>query len=99
MVRTLLVAVSITHIPVNQYDVLSSFSVCSDRCLLQAEKLQTMPVEERMAKAKAVSSSRVLTQDDFKKIRLAQMAKELTGAPGKAQKRKIEDIDDEEDNR
>ncbi|XP_062334306.1 protein SDA1 homolog isoform X3 [Osmerus eperlanus] len=64
-----------------------------------AEKLQSMPVEERKAKAKAVSSSRVLTQDDFKKIRLAQMAKELTGAPGKAQKRKMVDSDDEGDNR
>lgn len=55
-----------------------------------------MPVEERKAKAAAVSGSRLLTQDDFKKIRLAQMAKEVSGAPGKGQKRKNLDIDDEE---
>ncbi|XP_036385220.1 protein SDA1 homolog [Megalops cyprinoides] len=61
-----------------------------------AEKLQSMPVEERKAKAAAVSASRLLTQDDFKKIRLAQMAKEVSSAPGKSQKRKnVEDSDDE----
>ncbi|KAG7499171.1 SDA1-like [Solea senegalensis] len=62
-----------------------------------AEKLQSIPVEERQAKAVAVSSSRLLTQDDFKKIRLAQMAKEVNAAPGKGQKRKIVDSDNEED--
>lgn len=61
-----------------------------------AEKLQSMPVEERKAKAAAVSSSRLLTQDDFKKIRLVQIAKEVNAAPGKGQKRKIVDSDDEE---
>ncbi|KAM4634017.1 protein SDA1 homolog [Polymixia lowei] len=64
-----------------------------------AEKLQSMPVEERKAKAAAVSSSRLLTQDDFKKIRLAQMAKEVNAAPGKGQKRKNVDVDDEDSNR
>lgn len=63
------------------------------------EKIQSIPVEERKAKAAAVSSSRVLTQDDFKKIRLAQMAKEVNGAPGKAQKRKLDLSDDEGDSR
>lgn len=58
-----------------------------------------MPVEERKAKAAAVSGSRLLTQDDFKKIRLAQMAKEVNAAPGKGQKRKVVDSDDEDDNR
>ncbi|XP_058473290.1 protein SDA1 homolog [Solea solea] len=62
-----------------------------------AEKLQSIPVEERQAKAVAVSTSRLLTQDDFKKIRLAQMAKEVNAAPGKNQKRKIVDSDNEED--
>ncbi|KAG7477110.1 hypothetical protein MATL_G00090680 [Megalops atlanticus] len=61
-----------------------------------AEKLQSMPLEERKAKAAAVSASRLLTQDDFKKIRLAQMAKDVSSAPGKSQKRKnVEDSDDE----
>ncbi|XP_051907505.1 protein SDA1 homolog [Hippocampus zosterae] len=61
------------------------------------EKLKSLPAEEREAKAAAVSVSRLLTQDDFKKIRLAQMAKEVNGAPGK--KRKAADDDDEERSR
>ncbi|XP_053195871.1 protein SDA1 homolog [Scomber japonicus] len=64
-----------------------------------AEKLQSIPLEERQAKAAAVSGSRLLTQDEFKKIRLAQMAKEVNAKPGKGQKRKIVDSDDEGDNR
>uniref|UniRef100_A0A3Q3IQB7 Protein SDA1 n=1 Tax=Monopterus albus TaxID=43700 RepID=A0A3Q3IQB7_MONAL len=64
-----------------------------------AEKLQSIPVEERKAKAAEVSSSRLLTQDDFQKIRLVQMAKELNAAPGKGQKRKNVSRDDERDNR
>lgn len=63
-----------------------------------AEKLKTMPAEERRTKAAAVSGSRLLTQEDFKKIRLVQMAKEVNAAPGKGQKRKNVDSDDE-DNR
>lgn len=66
-------------------------------CLVQAEKLQSIPIEERKAKAAAVSGSRLLTQDDFKKIRLAQMAKEIDAAPGKGQKRKTVEIDSDED--
>uniref|UniRef100_A0A672YEN7 Protein SDA1 n=1 Tax=Sphaeramia orbicularis TaxID=375764 RepID=A0A672YEN7_9TELE len=64
-----------------------------------AEKLQNIPVEERKAMAAAVSGSRLLTQDDFKKIRLVQMAKEVNAAPGKGQKRKTMDSDNEEDER
>uniref|UniRef100_A0A1A8EUA1 Protein SDA1 n=1 Tax=Nothobranchius korthausae TaxID=1143690 RepID=A0A1A8EUA1_9TELE len=60
-----------------------------------AEKLQSIPAEERKAKAAAVSGSRLLTQDDFKKIRLAQMAKEISAAPGKGQKRKMVESDDD----
>ncbi|XP_031173679.1 protein SDA1 homolog [Sander lucioperca] len=63
------------------------------------EKLQNMPVEERKAKAAAVSGSRLLTQDDFKKIRLVQLAKEVNAAPGKGQKRKNVELDDEDENR
>lgn len=47
--------------------------------------------------AAAVSGSRLLSQDDFKKIRMVQMAKEVSAAPGKGQKRKIVDSDDEDD--
>uniref|UniRef100_A0AAR2JFZ0 Protein SDA1 n=1 Tax=Pygocentrus nattereri TaxID=42514 RepID=A0AAR2JFZ0_PYGNA len=61
-----------------------------------AEKLQSIPAEERKAKAAVVSASRLLTQDDFKKIRLAQMAKDVNAAPGKGQKRKKADSDEEE---
>lgn len=64
-----------------------------------AEKLDSMPMEERKARATAVSTSRVLTQDDFQKIRMAQMRKEMDAAPGKAQKRKYLEIDSEEDSR
>uniref|UniRef100_A0AAY4EIF0 Protein SDA1 n=1 Tax=Denticeps clupeoides TaxID=299321 RepID=A0AAY4EIF0_9TELE len=63
----------------------------------QGDKLQNLPVEERKAKAAAVSVSRLLTQDEFKKIRLAQMAKEVNSAPGKGQKRKNVDLDEEEE--
>lgn len=66
---------------------------------LKAKKLSSMPADERKAKAAAVSTSRVLTQEDFQKIRLAQMRKELDAAPGKAQKRKYIEIDSDEDSR
>ncbi|KAM9295248.1 protein SDA1 homolog isoform 2-T2 [Morus bassanus] len=62
-----------------------------------AEKVKSMPIEERKAKAAAVSTSRLLTQEDFHKIRLAQLSKELNSAPGKAAKRKNIEIDDEEE--
>lgn len=65
----------------------------------QTEKLQSIPVEERKAKAAAVSGSRLLTQDDFKKIRLVQMSKEVNAVPGKGQKRKIVDSDEEDGRR
>uniref|UniRef100_A0A8L2QIL2 Protein SDA1 n=2 Tax=Murinae TaxID=39107 RepID=A0A8L2QIL2_RAT len=64
-----------------------------------AKKLDSMPMEERKAKAAAVSTSRVLTQDDFQKIRMAQMKKEMDAAPGKAQKRKYLDMDSDEESR
>ncbi|XP_022361724.1 protein SDA1 homolog isoform X2 [Enhydra lutris kenyoni] len=64
-----------------------------------SQKLNSMPVEERKAKAAAVSTSRVLTQEDFQKIRMAQMRKELDAAPGKAQKRKYVEIDSDEESR
>lgn len=64
-----------------------------------AVKLDSMPMEERRAKAAAVSTSRVLTQDDFQKIRMAQMKKEMDAAPGKAQKRKYLEIDSDEESR
>ncbi|NXY74959.1 SDA1 protein, partial [Glareola pratincola] len=62
-----------------------------------AEKVRSMPVEERKAKAAAVSTSRLLTQEEFHKIRLAQLSKELNSAPGKAAKRKNIEIDEEEE--
>uniref|UniRef100_J3S0T8 Protein SDA1 n=1 Tax=Crotalus adamanteus TaxID=8729 RepID=J3S0T8_CROAD len=64
-----------------------------------AEKIESLPAEERKAKATAVSSGRLLTQEDFQKIRLAQMSKELKSAPGKAAKRKNVEIDSEEESR
>lgn len=64
-------------------------------CPLKAEKVKSMPVEERKAKAAAVSTSRLLTQEDFQKIRLAQLSKELNSAPGKAAKRKNIELEEE----
>uniref|UniRef100_A0A6B2FBD4 Protein SDA1 n=2 Tax=Crotalinae TaxID=8710 RepID=A0A6B2FBD4_9SAUR len=64
-----------------------------------AEKIESLPAEERKAKAMAVSSGRLLTQEDFQKIRLAQLSKELKSAPGKAAKRKNIEIDSEEESR
>ncbi|XP_053317627.1 protein SDA1 homolog [Spea bombifrons] len=64
-----------------------------------AEKIQAMPVEERKVKAAAVSASRLLTQEDFKKIRIAQMAKEVNAAPGKSEKRKNIEIDSSDEER
>ncbi|KAM9381673.1 protein SDA1 homolog isoform 2-T2 [Phaethornis superciliosus] len=61
------------------------------------KKVKSMPVEERKAKAAAVSTSRLLTQEEFHKIRLAQLSKELNAAPGKGAKRKNIEIDDEEE--
>ncbi|KAJ1204882.1 hypothetical protein NDU88_000319, partial [Pleurodeles waltl] len=63
------------------------------------EKIKAMPVEERKSKATAVSGSRILTQEDFKKIRLAQISKEVDSAPGKAKKRKNVEIDSDEESR
>ncbi|XP_067324665.1 protein SDA1 homolog [Anolis sagrei] len=64
-----------------------------------AEKLKGMPVEEQKAKAAAVSTSRLLTQEDFQKIRLAQLSKEVNSAPGKGAKRKNVDIESDEEKR
>ncbi|XP_004647491.1 protein SDA1 homolog [Octodon degus] len=64
-----------------------------------SQKLSSMATEERKARAAAISTSRVLTQEDFQKIRMAQMRKELAAAPGKAQKRKYIEIDSDEEPR
>ncbi|KAE8630963.1 hypothetical protein XENTR_v10001031 [Xenopus tropicalis] len=64
-----------------------------------ADKIQAMPAEERKAKAATVSASRLLSQEDFKKIRLAQLAKEMNNAPGKSVKRKNIEIDSDEEER
>ncbi|XP_053411836.1 protein SDA1 homolog [Nycticebus coucang] len=64
-----------------------------------SRKLDSMPVEERRAIAAAVSTSRVLTQEDFQKIRLAQMRNKLDAAPRKSPKRKYIDIDSDEETR
>ncbi|XP_063165835.1 protein SDA1 homolog [Candoia aspera] len=64
-----------------------------------AEKIESMPVEERKAKASAISSGRLLTQEDFQKIRLAQLSKEMKSAPGKAAKRKNIEIESDDESR
>ncbi|NXF89275.1 SDA1 protein, partial [Eubucco bourcierii] len=63
------------------------------------KKVKSMPMEERKAKAAAVSTSRLLSQEDFHKIRLAQLSKEVNAAPGKSAKRKTIDLDEEEEGR
>lgn len=67
--------------------------------LSKAEKIKDMPWEEQKAKAAAVSTSRLLTQEEFQKIRLAQLSKELKAAPGKAAKRKTLEIESDEQRR
>uniref|UniRef100_A0A2R9AC22 Protein SDA1 n=1 Tax=Pan paniscus TaxID=9597 RepID=A0A2R9AC22_PANPA len=42
-----------------------------------SKKLNRMPMEEQKDKAAAISTSQVLTQEDFQKIRMAQLRKEL----------------------
>ncbi|XP_064415617.1 protein SDA1 homolog isoform X3 [Latimeria chalumnae] len=64
-----------------------------------AEKIKNMPVEERKSKAAAISVSRLLTQEEFKKIRLAQITKEVNAAPSKAQKRTHFEMDSDEESR
>uniref|UniRef100_A0A2K6LZ30 Protein SDA1 n=1 Tax=Rhinopithecus bieti TaxID=61621 RepID=A0A2K6LZ30_RHIBE len=54
-----------------------------------------MSMEERKAKAAAI----ILTQEDFQKILMAQMRKELDAAPGKSQKRKYVERDSDEEPR
>lgn len=66
---------------------------------VQAEKLQAMPEDERKTKAAVVSASRLLTQEEFKKIRIAQMSKEMAAAPGKSEKRKNVEIDSDDEER
>ncbi|XP_018409061.1 PREDICTED: protein SDA1 homolog isoform X2 [Nanorana parkeri] len=63
------------------------------------KKLQAIPEDERKAKATAVSASRLLSQEEFKKIRIAQISKEINAAPGKSDKRKHVEIDSDEESR
>ncbi|XP_043913652.1 protein SDA1 homolog [Protopterus annectens] len=63
------------------------------------ENVKTLSLEEQKAKAASISISRLFTQDDFKKIRLAQMSKEVRFASSKVQKRKNIEITDDEANR
>ncbi|XP_028929783.1 protein SDA1 homolog [Ornithorhynchus anatinus] len=63
------------------------------------EQPEGTPAEERKAKATAVSASRVLSQEDFRKIRLAQLRREVDAAPGKAQKRRDVEMDSDEESR
>uniref|UniRef100_A0A2K6QUU2 Protein SDA1 n=1 Tax=Rhinopithecus roxellana TaxID=61622 RepID=A0A2K6QUU2_RHIRO len=60
-----------------------------------SKKLNSMSMEERKAKAAAI----ILTQEDFQKILMAQMRKELDAAPGKSQKRKYVERDSDEEPR
>ncbi|EHA97937.1 SDA1-like protein [Heterocephalus glaber] len=61
-----------------------------------SQKLSNMAMEDQRAKATGISTNRVLAQEDFLKLRKAQMRKELADAPGKAQKRKYIEIDSDE---
>uniref|UniRef100_A0A8C5LNY0 Protein SDA1 n=1 Tax=Leptobrachium leishanense TaxID=445787 RepID=A0A8C5LNY0_9ANUR len=62
-----------------------------------AQKIEAMPMDERKTKAAAVSSSRLLTQEEFKKIKIAQLSKEIKAAPGKSEKRQHVEIDSDEE--
>uniref|UniRef100_A0A2K5MM07 Protein SDA1 n=1 Tax=Cercocebus atys TaxID=9531 RepID=A0A2K5MM07_CERAT len=60
-----------------------------------SKKLNSMSTEVWKAKAAAI----ILTQEDFQKILMAQMRKELDAAPGKSQKRKYIERDSDEEPR
>uniref|UniRef100_A0A2K6U6R4 Protein SDA1 n=1 Tax=Saimiri boliviensis boliviensis TaxID=39432 RepID=A0A2K6U6R4_SAIBB len=64
-----------------------------------SKKLDSMSTEEQKGRATAINTSRALTQEDFQKIRMAQMRKELDTGPGKFQKRKYIEIDSDEEPR
>ena len=53
-----------------------------------------MAPEERVAKAQEVMQSRILTQEDFKKIKLTQIAKELDPSNKAGKKRKKDASED-----
>ncbi|CAK8688818.1 unnamed protein product [Clavelina lepadiformis] len=61
---------------------------------VDAESLPKMSENEKVAKSKLVSQSRILSQDDFKLMRAEQAAKEVTPSSRKALKRKITDMEE-----
>ena len=59
---------------------------------------EQLTAEERIAKAKVVSHSRILTQEDFKRMRTSQLAKQMqsrNSADGKG-KRKHSEVSSQE---
>lgn len=64
-----------------------------------SSKAPEMPKEERIKKAQEVSTSRILTQDEFKKIQEVQARKEVERtASSSNKKRKHIDVDVSKDN-
>lgn len=58
----------------------------------------TLPKEEQIAKAQTVSQTRLLTQDDFRKLRAHQVMQELQpSARGTKRKHSVAVVNDEED--
>ena len=54
--------------------------------------------EEKIQKAKEVIQSRILTQEEFKQVRLRQLAKKLAvDKSNKGKKRKADVVEEEED--
>ncbi|XP_064636472.1 protein SDA1 homolog [Lineus longissimus] len=60
------------------------------------EEMNAMAPEDKVAKAKDVTQSRILSQDEFKQIRVRQMAKEMDTDKNPSNKRKREPLDVEQ---
>ncbi len=68
---------------------------------VENDQVNQMTLEEKEEKATKISTEKILTQEDFKKIRLEQLKKKVTdknfAKSGGAKKRKVISIDDDEE--
>ncbi|XP_077983865.1 protein SDA1 homolog [Glandiceps talaboti] len=64
----------------------------------EANEDEDLPLEERESKAANITQARILTQDDFKKIKLKQMQQEMSSAKGKGSAKKRKHVEIQEDN-
>ncbi|XP_074650192.1 uncharacterized protein LOC141905265, partial [Tubulanus polymorphus] len=63
----------------------------SDEELEENEEVEKLTKEERIERAKVVSAGRILSQDEFEKLRILQIQKETSATSGKGKKRKLDE--------